>query len=57
MQRLIDEATSAELPIRLRVLKVNTRAAAFYDRLGFARVGEIDTHVLMERAHSPARAR
>jgi GNAT superfamily N-acetyltransferase len=49
IQRLIDEARSSSLPIRLRVLKVNTRAVAFYERSGFRRVGEIATHVLMER--------
>ena len=50
MLRLIDEARTSGIPIRLRVLKVNIRGVAFYENLGFARVGEIDTHVLMERS-------
>ena len=37
------------LPIRLRVLKVNPRAVALYERLGFTHTGETDTHLLMER--------
>jgi hypothetical protein len=36
------------LPVRLRVMKVNPRALAFYERLGFMRTGETDTHDLME---------
>ena len=49
MGLIIDEARQLGRPIRLRVLKVNPRAVAFYQRLGFARTGETDTHVLMER--------
>jgi RimJ/RimL family protein N-acetyltransferase len=37
------------VPVRLRVLKVNPRALAFFERLGFARAGETETHVLLER--------
>jgi len=33
----------------LRVLKVNSRAIAFYQRLGFKIIGETDTHIQMER--------
>jgi RimJ/RimL family protein N-acetyltransferase len=36
------------LPVRLRVLKVNPRALAFYRRLGFTCTGETETHDLME---------
>ena len=49
MSRIIKEATTSKLPIRLQVLKVNNRAAVFYQRLGFKRTGESDTHILMER--------
>jgi ribosomal protein S18 acetylase RimI-like enzyme len=48
MKLLIKEAAVAQLPIRLRVLKVNPRACAFYQRLGFKRTGENDDHILME---------
>jgi ribosomal protein S18 acetylase RimI-like enzyme len=49
MMRIIEDAAASELPVRLRVLKVNSRAVAFYQRLGFRSIGESDTHVLMER--------
>ena len=48
MQIAREEALELGLPLRLRVLKVNTRALAFYQRLGMARIGETDTHNLME---------
>jgi len=44
----MDEARRLRRPARLRVMKVNPRARAFYERLGFACVGETDTHDLME---------
>ena len=50
MLRIIDEARELGLPVRLRVLKVNPRALAFYRRLGFLAAGETQTHVLMARA-------
>ena len=50
MMRVIRDAARDGLPVRLEVLKVNARAAAFYSRLGFKKTGESDTHVLMERA-------
>ncbi|MEW5994475.1 MAG: GNAT family N-acetyltransferase [Candidatus Zixiibacteriota bacterium] len=50
MLLIIDEACRLGLPVRLRVLKVNPRALAFFQRLGFLRTGETETHVLMERA-------
>jgi len=49
MALLMDEARRLGLPVRLRVMKVNPRALAFYQRLGFRRTGETDTHDLMER--------
>jgi ribosomal protein S18 acetylase RimI-like enzyme len=49
IRRIIEDAVAFELPVRLRVLKVNSRAITFYQRLGFRSIGESDTHVLMER--------
>jgi GNAT superfamily N-acetyltransferase len=46
---IMEKARQLGLPVRLRVLKVNRRALAFYERLGFVRTGETDTHILMER--------
>jgi GNAT superfamily N-acetyltransferase len=48
MARVRDEARPLGLPVRLRVLKVNPRARAFYERLGFTRIGETETHNVME---------
>jgi GNAT superfamily N-acetyltransferase len=45
---IMEEARQLGLPIRIRVLKVNPRALAFYKRLGFVCTGETHTHVLME---------
>ena len=49
MIRILEEADALKLPVRLRVLKVNVRAIVFYQRLGFGKIGESDTHILMER--------
>ena len=49
MMQVIADATLDRLPVRLRVLKVNARAAYFYHRLGFEEIGENDTHTVMER--------
>jgi len=49
MLLIMDEARQMGLPVRLRVMKVNPRALAFYQRLGFVRTGETDTHDLMEK--------
>ena len=49
MMRIIEDAATLKLPVRLQVLKVNSRAAAFYQRSGFRIVSESDTHVLMEK--------
>jgi ribosomal protein S18 acetylase RimI-like enzyme len=46
--QVIEDAAASELPVRLQVLKVNRRAIAFFQRLGFESIGESDTHVLME---------
>jgi GNAT superfamily N-acetyltransferase len=62
MSLIMGEARELGVPVRLRVLKVNPRALAFYQRLGFVRTGESDTHDLMEwapdsRSRSEHRAR
>ncbi len=49
MMLIIKDADNSKLPVRLRVLKVNPKALAFYQRLGFKQIGETDTHILMER--------
>jgi GNAT superfamily N-acetyltransferase len=49
MSLIPEEARQLGLPVRLRVLKVNPRALAFYERLGFTRTGETDMHDLMEK--------
>ncbi|MCE2504293.1 MAG: GNAT family N-acetyltransferase [Chlorobi bacterium] len=49
MMILIEQARQCNLPIGLRVLKVNPRALTFYQRLGFVCTGETEAHVLMER--------
>jgi GNAT superfamily N-acetyltransferase len=48
MLLVMQEARELGLPVRLRVMKVNPRARAFYERLGFARYGEAEAHDLME---------
>ena len=54
MLLVLKEAQRLGLPVRLQVLKVNPRALAFYERLGFVRTGASDTHLLMEwDGHDP----
>ena len=48
MAQIMAEAQALRLPVRLQVLKVNPRAVAFYERLGFHRSGESETHVQLE---------
>jgi len=45
---LLDEAKAAAKPFRIQVEKMNQRAERLYDRLGFARTAETDTHIAME---------
>lgn len=45
---IIKDAAVSKLPVRLQVLKVNSRAFAFFQRFGFISIGESDTHILME---------
>ena len=49
MKIIMEEAHQLGLPVRLRILKVNPRALAFFQKLGFTRTGETDTHDLMEK--------
>ena len=49
MRRIIDDANLEQKPVTLQVLKINTRAAAFYQRLGFTTVDENSTHFQMKR--------
>ena len=48
MRLIVSEARAQKKAVKLQVLKINTRAIAFYERLGFSIVGEADTHVQME---------
>lgn len=48
MSLLFGEAQRLGLPIQLRVMKVNPRAGALYERLGFAVVDETETHTIMQ---------
>ena len=49
MRRIIDDANLEQKPVTLQVLKINTRATAFYQRLGFTIVEENSTHFQMKR--------
>ena len=49
LQRLLERARGLGLPVRLRSMKVNPRALAFWERHGFRRTGESATHYLLER--------
>ena len=49
LRRLLERAEKRGVPVRLQSLKVNPRALAFYERHGFRRTGETDTHYLLER--------
>lgn len=48
MRLIVSDASAQEKSVRLQVLKINTRAIAFYRRLGFSIVDEDNTHVQME---------
>jgi ribosomal protein S18 acetylase RimI-like enzyme len=49
IQALCDEANDRGVPVELQVIKVNHPARRFYERLGFAVIGETETHYLMRR--------
>ena len=47
IEALKERASAVNKPLTLRVLKVNTRARAFYERLGFRPYKDIDTHTYL----------
>ena len=47
MRLIVSDASAQEKSVRLQVLKINTRATAFYEGLGFKIVDEGDSHVQM----------
>ncbi|MFN2122158.1 MAG: GNAT family N-acetyltransferase [Candidatus Promineifilaceae bacterium] len=49
IQRMIDDATIADKPLRLQVFKANP-AQSLYERLGFVKTDETETHIEMECA-------
>ncbi len=49
MTRIVNAANLAQKPMMLQVLKINTRAIAFYQRLGFTIADDDSTHVQMEK--------
>ena len=49
MKRIIDDANLEQKSVTLQVLKINPRATAFYQRLGFTIVDENTTHFQMKR--------
>ena len=49
MRGIIDDANQEQKPVTLQALKINTRATAFYKRLGFTIVDENSTHFQMKR--------
>ena len=49
MKRIIDDANLEEKSVTLQVLKINTRATAFYQRLGFTIADENSTHFQMKK--------
>jgi GNAT superfamily N-acetyltransferase len=48
IEEVIQHAISHGKSIRLQVLRVNVRARALYERLGFCVIEETDTHYLMK---------
>lgn len=51
IRRLLTDAEKNGMPVRLQVLKVNRRARALYDRMGFVQTAQTDTHYEMERPY------
>jgi ribosomal protein S18 acetylase RimI-like enzyme len=52
IRRVLTDADNNGIPVRLQVLKVNSRARDLYERLGFVPVGQTDTHCQMERPYA-----
>ncbi len=51
MKEIIAEAYSNGVPVKLQVLKVNSRAKRFYEKLGFAVRAETEKHFQMIYEH------
>jgi len=49
VRQVVDDAATTKLSVKLQALKVNNRAIAFFQKLGFKKIGESGTHVRMER--------
>ena len=49
MKRIINDANMADKRVNLQVLKINTRAITFYQRLGFVIVDDNSVHLQMEK--------
>lgn len=49
MIRIVKEANLAQKPMMLQVLKINTRAIAFYQRIGFVVTGSDFSHLHMKK--------
>ncbi len=49
MTRIINEANLKHKVVMLQVLKLNTRAIAFYQRMGFVIADDDSRHVRMEK--------
>ena len=47
LREKIDEAKTKKIPVQLQVLKAN-KAADLYERFGFVKTGETETHFKME---------
>jgi len=47
IMEIMNEASERQLPVALQVLKVNPRAQALYEKLGFAVTGETETSYSM----------
>jgi ribosomal protein S18 acetylase RimI-like enzyme len=52
IRRIVAEAGPSGKPVRLHVNVMNVRAASFYERLGFQRIGGDELQHLMERLPS-----
>ena len=50
MRDIINDANQEQKSVTLQVLRINTRATAFYQRLGFTTVDENSTHFQMKRS-------
>lgn len=56
MTRILAQAQSRGVPVRLQVLRANTPARRLYERLGFILSGETETHFQMEKIFAASTA-